>query len=215
MTLASLRRVLHRSRLSRLDNILSEVGDALARLGESTETDFLEVGGKLEHIVSRSRQEAAQLAAMVENAAGSGSGVLVRILGEARDWAGGIQQESGGDRWFAGLTPLVAAAGKPVETLVDTVRVLRVLGVVTRVESARLGPQAVNFEALAAEVRNLADGIEEKAGALLIARREVAEMLERARATAAGEERRQQQGRSHRKPARADHRNLLVRPPRL
>jgi hypothetical protein len=185
----TLRRLFRRSARPRIAEALREVEDGLTGLAHSTEADFLAVGSRLEQILREARDAAGKLAGMLTPADAGGESALAQLLEQAHGRCGEAGSHIEGERWFAELAPLVHTAGQPLQDLLDTVRVLRVLGMTTRVESARLGERSGNFEALAAEVRNLADGIEEKAGSLLEARKELTALLARARAAASGHER--------------------------
>jgi hypothetical protein len=177
----------------RLAGRLSEVEADLTALSQTTEQDFLAVGSRLEHILHHAREEAGKLACIQGPSPGGGRSALTEFLKQA----GGACDQSGeatdADHRFAELSPLVRMAGQPLQELLDMVRMLRVLRVATLMESSRLGAQSGNFEALAVEVRNLADGIEQKAGSLLDVRDELTALLVRAQAEASGQQRRQQQ----------------------
>jgi DNA repair exonuclease SbcCD ATPase subunit len=168
---------------------LRDVTGKLQDLARSTEADFLEVGSRLDRIMSHARAEAQTITDMLETSRERRQPVLTRALDEVRAWTGHAERAAGSEPLFAALEPVVEAASQPLEALQDTVRVLRLLGFATRIESAWLGDQAGNFQTLAAEVRSLADGIEEKSASLAEARQAMSRLLDRARHTAAHQER--------------------------
>jgi chromosome segregation ATPase len=167
---------------------LEEVNGKLHHLAHSTEADFLEVGGRLQRIMSRAQGEARALTDLLEKAQGRRQPVLGRALDEVCAWTESATGATATEPLIAALEPVVCAAGEPLGALEDSVRVLRVLRFSTRIESAWLGNQAAGFAALAEEMRSLGEGIEQKSAALAEARGSMSSLLSRARETAAGQE---------------------------
>ena len=92
---------------------------------------------------------------------------------------------------LSNLAPVVAAVRAPVEQLRGAARMLRVSGIVTRVESARLGEHAAGFVSLADEVARLADDIESRSDSVLTAVEGLRGLIERTGQTVLVSERQQ------------------------
>ncbi len=127
-----------------------------------TESDFLAVGGKLEAIVAHARSAAAAIDGPLGTLGGAGGEAMAGALDEVESWARSLGE--GGTRAgeLRNLDPVVAAVREPLGQLRGAARMLRVTGIVTRVESARLGGAAAGFLALADDVAGLAADIEQK-----------------------------------------------------
>jgi len=173
---------------------LAEVAGRLESVSASTEREFLDLGERLQEIVARASEQRARIACLLDTAGREAGGSITALLAEISSWTAGREAGAGRGDPFEDLLATVRTVRDPLERLANAVRTLRVVGVVTRVESARLGMEGSGFEALAGEVRNLADVIDEKSQAILEAVRRVCELLERTRQTAAAMERRQQAG---------------------
>jgi len=90
------------------------------------------------------------------------------------------------------LGPAAQAVNVPLRELRKTIRVLRIMSILTRIESGRVGSKAAGFESLAGEVETMATGIDGKAGAILEAADGMRKLARQAQAAAAVLERREQ-----------------------
>lgn len=178
----------HRAPRRSLDLSLGEVTGKLRHLAQSTEADFLEVGGRLQRIRSHANKEAQAITDLLDAVGERRQRALTRAFDEVRSWAESAESATATEPLFAALEPVVYAACEPLRALEETVRVLRVLRFTTRIESAWLGDQAAGFEALVGEMRSLGEGIEEKSCALAEARDAMSRLVNRARVTVAGQE---------------------------
>jgi len=185
-------RRLSASRRTEIAGILRAVGRKLSEVAQSTERDFLAVGGKLESIVTRAGEAVAALAGVAEAVGGEPGHALAGALDEVATWTVQASRCAECDPLLAHLIGVVRSVAAPLRDLQRAVRTLRVMGVVTRVETARLGDRAAGFRALAGETGDLAEGVEEKAEAILSAVEGLCKLLERTRRTAAEQERLQQ-----------------------
>ncbi len=170
-----------------------EVSRELHGLSSVTEQDFLAVGGKLEQIVGHARAAAETTSNLLDALGGEVGTELTAALDEVVDWASGTRDASDHGRALDGLLPVVAAVRAPLSELHGATRMLRVAGVVTRVESARLGEDAAGFASLADEVARLSNDIEEKSESVLAAIEELRRLIGRTRETVLESERRQNQ----------------------
>lgn len=159
---------------------LHQVSRSLAALSEATERDFLAVGEKLEAIHSHFQAETASFGGLLEEIDQKRAGHLGRAFDEVAQWA----REAGGaadcGALLAGLGPVARAVNGPVLELGSSLRVLRVMSIMTRVESARLGDEAASFDALAIRADEMAIGIGRKADDILRTVEELCGLLDRA-----------------------------------
>lgn len=167
---------------------------AARALGEGTgetERDFLAVGGKLEAIVIHARSAADAISGPLA-ALGDASGeAMAGALDEIESWARGLGDTRGQAAGLSGLEPVVAAVRTPLEQLSGAARMLRVTGIVTRVESARLGGHATGFLALADDVGALAADIEERSSVVQVAVEDLRRLLAGTRESVTASEGRQ------------------------
>jgi methyl-accepting chemotaxis protein len=189
----TLRWRLNRPARARLAASLRKVSERLAVVAHLTEQDFLAVGGKLEGIVVRTRAEADKLATLLEAMGGEREDKLALALDEVSTWALQAERAAGCGEMLADLVAVVRTVSTPLIKLRSMVRSLRVMGVMTRIESARLGPEAAGFDVLAGEITALAADIDIKSDAILSAANGLCQLLEKSRETAAQLERRQQE----------------------
>ena len=192
MILELLRWRWNRMRRAKVAAALREVNERLDILTRNSERDFLAVGAKLEDILVRARAKAETLTCATDAVSGQQGQTLADTLDEVARWATQATNSADCGTLLEGLSPVVLAVNAPARSLKHTVRTLRVMGVVTRVESARLGSRASDFAALAGQVGGLAAGIDEKSDVILQAVESMGRLLEETRGTAAQLERRQQ-----------------------
>jgi hypothetical protein len=162
---------------------LRHVGAELRNLAASTEQDFLAVGGNLESIVVRARQKAEALTGLLTDDGEHGQ-ALATALADVTSWAAGTGQAMGSSQSLATLLKIVRSVTAPLRSLKNAVQILRAMGIAMRVESARLGSQASDFEALGREVGALAIGVDKKADAILDTIDGLVRLLVRTQATA-------------------------------
>jgi len=171
--------------------LLAKVIEQLDVLSGATERDFLHLGNRLQDIVARAQQESAKLTSLLEAVTPANSKSLAATLDELTRWAARTGAGVEASSQLRDLLGIVRAVSDPVRQLQNAVRALQVMGVITRMEAARLGSEASGFEALASEVAALAATIEQKADAVQQAVRSVAELLYRTRRTLADTQRTQ------------------------
>jgi hypothetical protein len=166
VNIGSLRWRLDRAGRADAASRLRAVNLRLGELMQSTEHDFLAVGGALDHISAGVRKQLETLQQFSQTPDGGEGKLLSGTLDEAVHWAGSRRQDSGWAGALGELLPLAEAIRSPLLDLGKTTRALRVMGVVARVEAARLGTRAAGFEALAEELGSLAGGVERRADAI-------------------------------------------------
>jgi hypothetical protein len=172
--------------------VLRGVSGQLGELMRSSERDFIAVGGKLDDILDAVGKESTTLASLSKAVAGEQGETLAGLLDEVARWGGHAAGADGCGAAIAALLPAASAVCLPLRDLQNMIRTLHVLGIVTRVESARLGASAAGFEDLAAELDNLTTEIDSRATAILQTVDELRVSLKQARATVQQLEQRQQ-----------------------
>jgi hypothetical protein len=142
-------------------SLLDGVIEDLEGLNGRTEQEFLTIGEKLMEFLNVARQIAADMAALSELISGSlgrhASQALARVLDRSRQ-AEALAET--GDRTLAGVCDDTRSIGRTFGGFRDTVSFFRVLGSLTRIETARLGSVGAGFGSLAEEVNTLTHSIE-------------------------------------------------------
>jgi len=182
---------LSRKKRDALAGSFRKVSSELRDVARQTERDFLDVGGKLQMIVTHARAESETLSSIMESLAGEEGRNLSMALDEVISWASGVRDTGGRGGTLTDLGPVVVAVRAPLEQMRGAARMLRVTGVVTRVESARLGSHASGFVSVADEVARLAADIEGKSDSVLGAVEGLRLLIERTGETVLVAERRQ------------------------
>jgi hypothetical protein len=139
-----------------LDRVISD----LESLNNHTEQDFLAIGGKMMGFVTAARQLASDMAAL-EQIFGTqdshATEVLTRVLERSKQIEA---RAAAGDQALTGVCNTARQIGSTFRGFQETVSVFRVLGSLTRIETARLGNAGVEFGHLAEEVTSLTKSIE-------------------------------------------------------
>jgi methyl-accepting chemotaxis protein len=138
----------------------------------TTEDEFLAIGGRLQDFYQRGLGISALASEMLGEVAGEQVSGAMQGLGEMLDVMGryvdNARQEIDGSsatlRQILGLLDQVAG---PLSGFKKVNKVLRMLGISTKIESARLGQSAAGFDTLASDVGDLAVQVNEKAGVIL------------------------------------------------
>ena len=185
-----------RVRRGRREKIARELRAACSHLGGLsgiTEQDFLRVGAKLEEISAQARSEAETLTKVMESFRDDSTRSLTQLLGDVAQWAGSGTHQTDYAGMFGGLIPVVKAVGGPVRSLKNALRKLRVVGIMTRIESARLDTLTGEFEGLAEEVVQLIGNVDEKSDTILAAVDQLCLSLRETREAVAAPERRQRE----------------------
>jgi hypothetical protein len=140
---------------------LERVTADLEELNRRTEQGFLSIGGRLVDFAALARQLSADLAAVSElffgKEGGHASQVLASVLEQSRQ-VEACAVDSG--RRLAEVCESARRIGRTFRAFRDTISVFRVLGSLTRIETARLGNAGGEFGNLAEEVGALTRGIE-------------------------------------------------------
>jgi methyl-accepting chemotaxis protein len=160
----------------------SALAQQLKVIAGTTEDEFLAIGSRLQEFYQRG-QDVAQLASgMVGEVAGgqvagamSGLQGMLDEMGRYVDNARCEIEES--STTLRQILSLLDQVGTPLAGFKKVNKVLRMLGISTKIESARLGQSAAGFDTLASDVGELAVQVHEKAGGILIRRDELARTI--------------------------------------
>jgi hypothetical protein len=148
--------------------ILEQVISDLENLNRRTERDFLTIGGKLMEFLTAARQASADMAALGELISGGNgsraSQVLTRVLEQSRQ---AETRSETGNLVLAGVCESTGEIGRKLRGFRRTVSVFRVLGSLTRVETARLDHAGAEFASLAEDVHALTQRIESSGQGIL------------------------------------------------
>jgi hypothetical protein len=140
--------------------LLGRVIADLESLNHRTEQDFLAIGGKLMGFVTGARQLSSDMTALEElfgRQDGNASQVLNRVLERSKQIEDRAQT---GDQALTGVCDSARQIGRTFRGFEDIVSVFRVLGSLTRIETARLGNAGHDFGSLAEEATALTKNIE-------------------------------------------------------
>jgi len=162
-----------------LDGIAAE----LKIVAATTEDEFLAIGGKLQDFYQRSTSIASSGSDMVAEGSGDtvvGAMNLFRaVLDEMGEYVARTQEDTA--RNSAALTEILGLLEKvsaPLAGFKKINKVLRMLGISTKIESARLGNAAAGFETLANDVGMLSVQVNEKAGVIVGRKDELAKIIQ-------------------------------------
>lgn len=146
---------------------LVEAIDRLRRLEQSTETDFLKIGGTLQEFSLRSQKASEQAhniaahlsLANLKKVEEELFGLLDRLGKhlEERELQGTVKMEN-----LEGIAEDAVKILRPLTDLDRNRRILRMMGLYVRIENARLGRADASFEDVANVAEQLADTIKER-----------------------------------------------------
>ena len=148
----------------------------------TTEDDFLAIGGRLQDFYQRGVGISALASEMMAEVAGENVSQAMSGLGAMLDemglYVGNARQEIEGSAAALGeILALLDQVGGPLSGFKKVNKVLRMLGISTKIESARLGQSAAGFDTLASDVADLAVQVNEKAGVILARKDDLAKAI--------------------------------------
>jgi methyl-accepting chemotaxis protein len=163
---------------------LGGMAQELRVVAGTTEDEFLTIGGRLQDFYQRGTEISGLASEMMGEVAGEHvSGAmdgLGNMLDEMGRYVGNAQKEIEGSsvtlREILGLLDHVEG---PLSGFKKVNKVLRMLGISTKIESARLGQSAAGFDTLASDVGDLAVQVNDKAGIIMKRKEDLARAIER------------------------------------
>jgi methyl-accepting chemotaxis protein len=149
----------------------------------TTEEEFLAIGGSLQGFYQSGTAISALASEMVDEVAGAQvSDAMVglgKMLDQMGDYTDNAQQEIGrSSETLRGIQDHLGQLAGPLAGFKKVNKILRMLSISTKIESARLGPSAAGFDSLARDVGNLAVQVDEKAGVILARKDELTRAIE-------------------------------------
>ena len=162
---------------------LGGVAAQLRLVAATTEDEFLVIGGNLQDFYQRGLGISSLASEMVGEVAGEqvtdAMTGLREMLDEMGRYVESAQQEIGtSSETLREILALLDQASGPLSGFKKVNKVLRMLGISTKIESARLGQSGAGFDSLASDVGELAVQVNERAGVILKRKDELARAIE-------------------------------------
>lgn len=163
--------------------VLTEQSAKLAAVSGTTEQEFLDIGGRLQDFYQRGLGISGLASEMVGEVAGDHVTGAMRGLGEMLDDMGCYVKRAQNEIQVSADTlreilELLAKVSDPLSGFKKVNKVLRMLGISTKIESARLGQSAAGFDTLASDVAELSVQVNDKAAVILKRKEELARTIE-------------------------------------
>jgi len=155
------------------EDCLKAMPDVAARLTSSIagrESDFLELGAGLQQIASRAEQMTQHTASLTEQTSGQAVAQFIQDLTNELTGMHQVCDDSASERNIAELQNILSTLSTLIELIAKfkrIVRTLQMLGISTRIESARLGEDGRGFTTLSDDVEGLGLNIEDNSAKIL------------------------------------------------
>ncbi len=151
---------------------LARVGEELGQLAGASESEFLAIGARLYDFSSRSVTIADLANGVFGEVRGEETERAIETLHEfvrrLNEHLGHSEREvADSSETFEEIVGLLEKAREPLNGFKKINKVLRMLGIATKIESARLGSSAAGFETLAKDVERLSVQVIGKSGDIL------------------------------------------------
>jgi hypothetical protein len=160
-----------------LNAVIAELED----LNHRTEQDFLKIGGKLTEFLRAVQQISSELTALTDLISGEqgsmASQALTAVLERTREMAARIEESTS---VLGGMRATAASVRGTLSEFKGTVSTFRTLGVLTQIETARLGREGADFGNLPEEVKSLAESIRSGVESALETAKELIQPIESA-----------------------------------
>ena len=162
---------------------LGEMAVELKVVAGTTEDEFLSIGGRLQDFYQRGVGISSLASKMVGEVAGEqvseAMGGLGKMIDDMGRYVDNAQEEIGhSSATLQEILSLLGQVAEPLSGFKKVNKVLRVLGISTKIESTRLGQRGAGFETLASDVGDLAVQVNEKTAVILIRKDELARSIE-------------------------------------
>ena len=140
---------------------LGEMAVELKVVAGTTEDEFLSIGGRLQDFYQRGVGISSLASKMVGEVAGEqvseAMGGLGKMIDDMGRYVDNAQEEIGhSSATLQEILSLLGQVAEPLSGFKKVNKVLRVLGISTKIESTRLGQRGAGFETLASDVGDLA-----------------------------------------------------------
>lgn len=163
--------------------VLDGVAAQLGGVSGATEDEFLAIGGRLQDFYQRGIGISALASEMMGEVAGdhvtSAMDGLDEMLDSMALYVTRSQKDiEGSARTLREILGLLDDVASPLSGFKKVNKVLRMLGISTKIESARLGQSAAGFDTLASDVGELSVQVNDKAAIILRRKEELARTIE-------------------------------------
>lgn len=164
---------------------LEDYGRNLGTLNASTEEDFLTIGVCLDKVARQAREVSGAASSSATLMSGpelaTAMEQLKGVLGELNQYFGGVEGTLDGRAAVLGdILGLLKDIRQPLVGFKRVVKHLKVLGVSTKIESARLNSGNESFDSLAGDVEKLSLSIGEKSVFIMKGMEDLREVIQRA-----------------------------------
>jgi len=141
--------------------------ERLQILAGSTEDEFLSIGARLQEFYTRTMEIGGDSSLVTDRLSGAETREAISELGNTVERMGVFLNLMHGEAERSSLTlqntlEMIAGVDEPLSGFKKIMKVLHVLGISTKIESARLGQLGAGFHNLAEDVENLAVQINDK-----------------------------------------------------
>ena len=162
---------------------LAQAAAELRAVAGSTEDEFLLIGGRLQEFYQRGSAISGLASEMVGEVAGEQVTRAMDGLGEMLDGMGHYVDRANNEIGSSAQTlreilELLEQVAGPLSGFKKVNKVLRMLGISTKIESARLGQSAAGFATLASDVGDLSVQVNDKAAIILRRKDDLARTIE-------------------------------------
>ncbi|GFO55041.1 chemotaxis protein [Geomonas sp. Red276] len=152
--------------------VLAGVVEELGVISRSTEDEFLAIGARLQDIYQQGTGISKLATGVVEEVAGgkvtNSMAELGRALDEMERYVNRAGEEIGASSdTLREILTLLEQVATPLSGFKKVNKVLRMLGISTKIESARLGQSAAGFDTLASDVGHLSVQVNERAADII------------------------------------------------
>ncbi len=163
-------------------SLLMPCNDILRSLAGATENEFLSIGSQMQDFYQRSTELAEQANRLATLVSGTqGRELIDRLQQMIRDMEMYLAQTATQSNESCSTLQTVLAhldtISEPLQGFQKMTKALRMLGISTKIESARMGEAGLGFLTLALDVEKLSHEVSEKSGNILGHRQRLATMI--------------------------------------
>jgi methyl-accepting chemotaxis protein len=163
--------------------ILGHAATELRVVSATTEDEFLAIGGRLQDFYQRGMSISGLASEMVGEVAGdhvtNAMDGLGEMLDSMRHYVGRAQDEiEKSSQTLREILKLLDNVAGPLSGFKKVNKVLRMLGISTKIESARLGQSAAGFDTLASDVAELSVQVNDKAAIIMRRKEDLSRAIE-------------------------------------
>lgn len=161
---------------------LKPVQETLQILASATEDEFLQIGSRLQDFYVRSAEMTSMANRLVEAVSGEQVQPLVdrlrQMIGDMQAYLQGAGRRTADScTTLQQILDLLEQVTHPLDSYQKMTKVLRMLGISTKIESSRLGDVGFGFLTLAMDVERLSHLVSDKSSSILVHRHGLSAMI--------------------------------------